>query len=133
MLPPANSPQERYGNFIMSQFSAKEYLQLRQWVFNMTSGLSEQERRDRGLPVTPEDVNTMATATFIDVIAVEPHSQFMSMYPVLTDTDVDPDTFHSIQLSCKRIKEENGHISLTSFEEEDNPEIPEDPQDKKEI
>ena len=41
--------------------------------------------------------------------------------------------FTQVQLSCKRIKEDNEHITLTSFEEEDNPEIPEDPQDKKEI
>ena len=37
------------------------------------------------------------------------------------------------RLSCKRIKKENEHITLTSFEEEDNPEIPEDPENKKEI
>ena len=133
VLPPANSPQERYGNFIMSQFSAKEYLQIRPWVFNLTSGLSEQERRDRGFPVTPDDVNTMATAMFIEVIAFESHRESMSTYPQFTNTDVDSDTFHSIQLSCRRIKEENEHITITSFEEKDNPEIPEDPQDTKEM
>ena len=34
-FPQGNSPQERYGNYIMSQFSAQEYLQLRQWVFDL--------------------------------------------------------------------------------------------------
>ena len=96
----------------------------------LAAGLSEQERRDRGLPVTPDDVNTMATAMFIEVIAIESHRDFMSTYPQSTNTDVDPDTFHSIQLSCRRTKEENEHITITSFEE-DNLEIPEDPQDKK--
>ena len=57
-FPPGNSPQERYGNFIMSQFSVQEFLQLRQWVFNLTSGLSEEERREQRLPLTPDDVST---------------------------------------------------------------------------
>ena len=34
-FPQGNSPQERYGNYIMSQFSVQEYLQLRQWVFDL--------------------------------------------------------------------------------------------------
>ena len=132
-FPSGNSPQERCGNYIMSQFSAQEYLQLRQWVFNLTSGLSEQDRREQHLPVTPDDVSTMAISMFMEVLAIETHQGFMSAYPQFTRTEVDPDTFHSIQLSCKRIKKENGHITRTSFEEEDNPEIPEDPENKKEI
>ena len=51
----------------------------------------------------------------------------------MTRTEVDPDTHHSIQLSCKRVMKENGHITIDSFQEEDNPEIPEDPEGKKEI
>ena len=101
--------------------------------FNLTSGLSEQERREHRFPVTPDDVSTMATSMFIEVIAMETHQGFMSAYPQFTQTDVDPDTFHSVQLSCKRIKAENEHVTIMSFEEEDNPEIPEDPEDKKEI
>ena len=83
--------------------------------------------------MTPDDAGTVATAMFIEVIALETHQGLMASYPPFTSTDVDPDTFHSIQLSCKRIKAENGHITIMSFEEEDNPEIPEDPDDKKEI
>ena len=43
-FPPGNSPHERYGNYIMSQFSVQEYLQLRQWVFNLSPRLSEQDQ-----------------------------------------------------------------------------------------
>lgn len=32
-LPPARTLEERYGNFIMSHFSAKDYVKIRQWVF----------------------------------------------------------------------------------------------------
>ena len=132
-FPPGNSPQEPYGNDIMSQFSVQEYLQLQQWVFNLTSGLSEEERREQRLPKTPDDVSTMAISMFMEVLALETHQGFMSAYPQFTRTDVDHDTFHSIQLSCKRIKKEQEHITITSFEEEDNPEIPEDPESKTEI
>ena len=51
----------------------------------------------------------------------------------MTRTEVDPDTFHSIQSSCKRVMKKNEHITIDSFQEEDNPEIPEDPEKKKEI
>ena len=57
----------------------------------------------------------------------------MASYPRFTQTHVDADTFHSIQLSCKRINEANEHITIMPFKEEDNPEIPEDPENKKEI
>ena len=131
-FPPGSSPQERYGNYIMSQFSVQEFDQLRDWVFNLSSGLSEQERREQHLPVTPDDVSTMAIALFTEVLAIETHRGFMASYPQMTRTEVDPDTFHSIQLSCKRIQKENGHITIDSFQEEDNPEIPEDPEGTKE-
>ena len=49
-FPPGNSPQERYGNYIMSRFSVQEFNQLREWVFNLSSGLSGQERREQHLP-----------------------------------------------------------------------------------
>ena len=130
-FPPGNFPQERHGNYIMSQISVQEFLELREWVFNLTSGLSEQERREQRLPMTPDDVSTMAISMFMEVLAIETHSGFMSAYPQFTQTDVDPDNFHAIQLSCKRVKKENEHITITSFEEEDSPEIPEDPESKK--
>ena len=132
-FPKGTNPQDRYGNFIMSQFSLQEYLQLRQWVFDLTSNMTEQERQDQNLPLTLEDVNTMSIALFSEVIATESHQSFMIHYPRFTQTDVDPDTFHSIQLSCKHVKEENEHISIMTFLEEDSPEIPEGPENKKEI
>ena len=115
----------------MSEFSVQEFNQLRE--FNLTSGLSEQERREQRLPLTPDDVSTMAISMFMEVLAIETHQGFMLSYPQMTRTEVDPDTFHLIQLSCKRIKAENEHITMDSFEEEDNPEIPEGPENKKEI
>ena len=132
-FPPGISPQERYGNYIMSQFSVQEFNQLRDWVSNLTAGLSEQERREQRLPLTPDDVSTMAISMFVEVLAIETHQGFMSSYPQMTRTEVDPDTFHSIQLSCKRVMKENEHITIDSFQEEDNPEIPEDPEHKKKL
>ena len=102
-------------------------------MFDLSSNLTEQERRDQNLPGTVEEVSTMAIALFTEVIATESHQSFMNNDPRFTQTDVDPDTFHSIQLSCKRIQKENENISIMTFLEEDNPEIPEDPENKKEI
>ena len=132
-FPKATNPQDRYGNFIMSQFTLQEYLQLRQRVFDLTSNMTEQDRRDQNLPLTVEDVNPMSIALFTEVIATESHSSFMHNYSRFTQTDVDPDTFHAIQLSCRRIRAENENISILMFLEEDNPELPEDPENKKEI
>ena len=78
----------------MPQFTLQEYLQLRQWVFDLTSNMTEQERRDQNLPLTVEDVNTMSIALFSEVIAAESHQSFMIHCPRCTQTDVDPDTFH---------------------------------------
>ena len=132
-FPKGTNPQDRYGNFIMSQFSLQEYLQLRQWVFDISSNLTEQERRDQNLPGTVEEVSTMAIALFTEVAATESHQSFINNYPRIAQSDVDPDNFHSIQLSCKRVKEENENISIMTFLEGDNPELPEDPGLKKEI
>ena len=71
----------------------------------------------------------MAISMFMEVRAIETHQGFMSSYPHMTRTEVDPDTFHSIQLSCKRIMKENEHITIDSFQEEDNREIPENKKD----
>ena len=51
----------------------------------------------------------------------------------MTQINVDHDTFHSIQLACKRIMAENESITFTTFLEEVNPEIPPDPENKKEL
>ena len=134
-FPKAKNPQDRYCNFIMSQVSLQENPQLRQWVFDLTSNMTEQDRRDQNLPLTVEDVSTFAIALFSEVVATESHSSFMLNYQRFTQTDVDPDTFHAIQLSCRRIREENENISIMTFLEEDtdNPELPGDPENKKEI
>ena len=70
---------------------------------------------------------------FVDVIATDTHSSFMHNYPRFTRTNVDPDTFHDIQVACKRIRKENEHISIMTFLEEANPKLPPDPENKKEI
>ena len=96
---PGTSPQERYGNYIMSQFSVQEFNQLRDWVFNLSSGLSEQERQEQHLPLTPDDVSTMAISIFMEVLAIETHQGFMSSYPQMTQ-ELDLILTHFIQLSC---------------------------------
>ena len=132
-LPQPRGPGERYGNFIMSQFTLQEFLKIRQWCFDLTSSISQKDLEDQNLPLSLEDVTTMQLTMFVEVIASETHSSFMRNYPTLTDKNVDPDTFHSIQLACKRVKEENQHISIMTFLEEANPELPPGPENKKEI
>ena len=57
-------------------------------------------------------VSTMAVSLFTEVLAIETHRGFMASCPQMTRTEVDPDTFHSIQLSCKRTQKENEHITM---------------------
>ena len=133
-LPPARTPEERYGNFIMSQFSGKDRVKIRQWVFNLRNAIPESERGDHPtLPQTVEDVNTFGMVWFVEVIATESHHDFMKPFPVMTDTEMDHDEFHEMKLICKRIMDENEHIHISTFEEEDNSNIPKDPKNKKEI
>ena len=80
----------------MSQFSLQECPKIRQWVFDLTSNLSEEDREDQNLPLTAEEVNTMQMAMFVDVIATETDSSFIHNYPIITQTNLDPDTFHDI-------------------------------------
>ena len=49
-LPPARNSTERYGNYIMSQFSAKDYVKIRHWVLNLGNILTAEERQDQRLP-----------------------------------------------------------------------------------
>ena len=56
-------------------------------------------------------------------MATESHHDFRMTYPIISDTDLDHDEFHEKQLKCKRIIDENDHIHITPFEEEDNPDI----------
>ena len=51
----------------------------------------------------------------------------------MTDAELDHDELHDMKLVCKRIMDENQHIHLSTIEEEDNPKIPRDPKNKKEI
>ena len=133
-LPPARHAMQRYGTNIMSQFSAQDYVKIRQWVFNMGNILSAEDREGRRLPQSVEEAGTFGMMWFVEFMSTESHSDFMKAYPSLTFTDMDPDEFHDMQLKCKRIMEENEHIHITTFEEEEeNPELPKDPMDKKEI
>ena len=133
-LPPARSPEDRYGNFIMSQFPGKEFLKLREWVFNLRNAIPASERRDNpNIPQSVEDVNTFGMVWFAECIATESHHDFMIAFPTLTGADLDHDEFHAMKLVCKRIMDENQHIHISTLGEEDNPKIPKDPQNKKEI
>ena len=38
-LPPARSPEDRFGNFIMSHISVKDFVKLREWVFNLRNAI----------------------------------------------------------------------------------------------
>ena len=57
---------------------------------------------------------------FVELVASMTSSNFMKAYPTMTRTDVDHEEFHEIQLKCKSIMEENVHIHISTFEEEDN-------------
>ena len=70
-LPPARNPMERYGNYTMSQFSAKDYAKIRQWVFNLSNIVPAEEREDRRLPQSVEEANTFGMVWFVEVMATE--------------------------------------------------------------
>ena len=80
-LLPARNPMERYGNYLMSHFSAKDYLKIRQWVFNLGNIIAAEEREDRRLPRTVEEVNTFG---MVWLMASESQHDFMISYPTLT-------------------------------------------------
>ena len=133
-LPPARSPEDRYGSFIMPQFPGKEYLKLREWVFNLRTAIPASERRDNpNIPQSVEEANALGMVSFAEFIATESHHDFMIAFPNVTGTDLDHDEFHAMKLVCKRIMDENQHIHISTFEEEDNPKSPKDPKNKKEI
>ena len=108
-------------------------MKIRQWVFNMSNILSAEEREERRLPQSPEEVNAFGMVWFVEFISTQPDSDFMKANPTMTSTDLDHEEFHDMQLKCKRIRGENEHIHISTFEEEDNPDIPKDPNNKKEI
>ena len=66
-------------------------------------------------------------------VASETHQDFMIAFPNLTgtDLDLDYDEFHAMKLVCKSIMDDNEHIHISTFEEEDNTQIPKNPKNKK--
>ena len=98
-MPPAHSPEDRYGNFIMPQFPGKEYLKLREWVFNLRNAIPASERRGNpNIPQSAEDVNTFGLVWFAKFVATESHHDFMIAFSNMTDTDLDHDEFHDMTL-----------------------------------
>ena len=89
-------------------------MKIRQWVFNLSNAIPAEERQDRHLPQTVEDVNTFGLVWFVEVMALESHHDFMMTYPIMTDTDLDHDEFHEMPLKCKHIIDENEHIISVS-------------------
>ena len=68
-LPPARSPEDQYGNFIMSQFPGKECLKLRELVFNLRNAIPASERIDNpNIPQSVEDVNTFGLVWFAEFL-----------------------------------------------------------------
>ena len=117
MSPRARSARERYGNYIMSQFNNKDFLKLRNII--------PASERDDDDPQTPEDVNTFGMVWFRELIAAESHRDSMRTFPTMADTIVDVEDFHAMKLICERIAKENEDVHLESFEEDDNPDLPE--------
>ena len=113
-LPPARNAMQRYGNYIMSQFSAKDYVKIRRWVFNLGNILSAADREGRRLPTTPKEADTFETVWFVEFMSTDAHSGFMKAYPNMTFIDLDPDEIHDMQLKCKRVMDENEHIHIST-------------------
>ena len=101
-----------------------------QWVFNMGDRLSAEDKEGRHLPKTVEEVDTFDMVWFVKFMSTQPHADFMKAYPSITSTDLSPDEFHDMQLKYKLIMKKNEQIRITSFEEDENPERPQDPMNK---
>ena len=82
-------------------------------MFNLSNIIPAEEREDKRLPQTVEEANTFGMVWFVEVVATESHHDFMMTYPIMTDTDLDHDEFHEMQLKRKRIIDENEHIHIT--------------------
>ena len=109
-------------------------MKLRGLTFNLRNAVPASERRDNpSIPQSTEDVNAFGMVWMAKFIATESHHDFMITFPSLTGIDLDHDEFHALQLVCKNIMDENKHLHISTFEEEDNPKIPKDPKNKKEI
>ena len=108
--------------------------EIERWCFNLRHAVPAAERKDNpNIPHSVEDVNTFGMFWFAEFTATESHHDFMITFPNMTDTELDHDEFHEMKLVCKRTMDENQHIHLSTSEEEDNPKIPRDPKNKKEI
>ena len=127
-LPYASTPQEKYGNFMVSQLTRKQENLLKHW--NLSMGRFVEE--DEGIPVPRrlEDINTFQTAMMIDVIAEANHTEFTMSYRALTGVDVSLETFHEMHVVCKHLRDKNAHISIKTFETEDDPQLPVNPRGK---
>ena len=57
----------------------------------------------------------------------------MHSFPARSETTVDHDEFHEMQLVCKRGKDKHEDMRLENFEEDDTPELPKDPEGQKKV
>ena len=127
-LPYASTPQEKYGNFMVSQLTRQQEQLLKHWTLSMGRFVGEDE--DAPVPRSMEDINTFQTAMMIDVVADANHQEFTMAYRALTGVQVTMEQFHELRVVCEYLRKKNAHISITTFETEDDPQLPVNPHGK---
>ena len=129
-LPYAASSEEKYGNYIVSQLTRFQEQTLRHWVVAMGRFVDRADPDPAPVPRSLEDMNTFQIAMMVDFVADATHQEFHMSFPVLTGLQVSHEDFHELHVVCNDHVRKNSHISVKTFENEDDPQIPVNPHGK---
>ena len=84
----------------------------------------------RPVPRSLEEINTFQLAMMVEFVADASHQEFHMSFPVLTGLQVSIEEFHELHVVCKDIVRQKSHISVKTFETEDDPQLPVNPHGK---
>jgi hypothetical protein len=127
-MPRGRTAEERYGNLIIQQLTPEHQEQLRMCAFNSRNVLGAEDRDPERDHQTPDQVSSFGTVFMMERTSFETHSPLMEHVPEMTQTPISYGSCHELCLDDK-VLEENRHIKVAEFEEEDEPEMPEGPRD----
>lgn len=127
-MPRGRTAEERYGNLIIQQLTPEHQEQLRMCAFNSRNVLGAEDRDPERDHQTPDQVSSFGTVFMMERTSFETHSPLMEHVPEMTQTPISYGSCHELCLDVK-VLEENRHIKVAEFEEEDEPEMPEGPRD----
>eukprot|EP00435_Cladocopium_sp_Y103_P030044 s1720_g7.t1 len=119
-----HSAEDRFGHFIMGQFSQDHQTCWRHLPFNLRNIAPLDDEPPQNLPQTLEEVSPWPMSLMMEVIASEQFHTSMETWQPAMCMEVSYDKMHELRLAATKVKVDTQDIHLHHFEEDAKPELP---------